>query len=53
MIFYSARARVKMAAKIPLLGMVLALVNACVMDMKNQLLDPPVVSVRTSKCCST
>ena len=52
-IFYSVRARAKMAAKIPLLGMVLALVNACVMDMRNQLLVPRVVSVRTSKCIST
>ena len=50
MIFPSARARVKMAAKTPLLGMVPALVNANAMDIIIQLLDRPVASVRTSKC---
>ena len=43
-----AHARVKMAAKTPLLRMVLALVNAIVIGIKNQLLDVSVVSVKKS-----
>ena len=51
--FPSARARVKMAAKTPLLGMVPALVNANVTDTIIQLLDHLVASVRTSKCTNS
>ena len=47
--FPSARARVKMAAKTPLLGMVPALVNANATDMRNQLLGRLAASARTSK----
>ena len=52
-IFFSARARVKMAAKTPLPGMVLALVNVNVMDMRIQLSGHSVASVRTSKYFNT
>jgi hypothetical protein len=42
-----------MAAKTPLLGMVLALVNVNVMDMRIQLSGHSVASVRTSKYFNT
>ena len=48
-IYPSARARAKTAAKTPLRRMVLAPVNVLVMDMRNQLADLSVASVRTSK----
>ena len=45
----SAHAHVRMAAKILLHGMVLALANACATATRNQHVDVTAVNVKTSK----